>query len=1061
MAPAIIYANQPKDFSLWDAHRDDLKKLYLMDKMPLREVKKEMELKHGFPSDFTESMYETTLREHLKFRKNLKGSDWETIATHLDKRQRRGKESEVAFLGNRLTDKRVAKEVSRHRPAMRDGLATPPLPASIAISTPPAVSPEAVPDTQSPEAPIMSFPRDDDTTAGTMLDIRRISSTVSSSVEIPPNSRYEMCHLLEGQFSPARMKTLTNELAVKLQDLLRVHFHQINTNICQSLEALHQMTGSPMTFGLNSSVGMLLQASHMLSNDDFDKWDLHEPFMVWIELGADRQLLQEFFSMNTPTTIAVWFSLVRDGPQAFVPTDAVAELWFEIGLTIDDGQPIRDNIGWCFDVLDRMSPAGQWKMLNRISQVGEMVFNEDWPKYRSAMLKQQLRNSMADPNLTKTIIDSGVSLPKSISIDWHRSFWDRMRHSFKAINMEAFKELAKVGVQVVPGTTNDSWQVLCHDPNEELRRSSESIKLSQWDVWAEIVSSYDESIKKCVTLVGIAAAASKGLDSLSGYVRGKLHPLLPTKEEVLQIALSYMSDIGIQSIVHVLLQYGVDAEVKGLRNSRVISEVKRLGKHPFRTPTVAAVRRGDIGMVKLLAEYGADFTRRDVAEAIILEKSDIPEGYDCATEYYETLINLLLDFGLNLEQNGTRIMLLAVGLIGYRHKPDYDLIKVLQHRGVKWNKHVSFYTGDFWKGWEWWIEREIDRADLLHLAIRRHCSVEIVRYLLNEGVQMHSRPCEFDGKSILQAALEDPKYRGVELVQLLLDHLEGDRETDPAWPEILELSVRTSMHKMLRIYGDMRLYHYFKGLGAMPPDPTDPTKAQRRFGLVPDLIWFHAKDETIADIWNNGDGFEKLHDEDRDRILIKTIRSGGLSWARILIELGANVNSQTIFYDRLYTPLQQACFDERPLWFIRYLIGKGAKTTFNEDTGYTALHMAAENGWLNLVSLSLENGANVNAIWTPDPDAWIDSWYLVYREVEDILGGEYRQPGFTALDIASAYGRLDVVKFLLNVGGKSASPGQTGFAGALNLAEENQFQGVAMLLRQESAKLGGICEELQ
>ncbi|KAK7953540.1 hypothetical protein PG988_014234 [Apiospora saccharicola] len=119
MPSQIIYANQPKDFSLWDAHKNVLKKLYLMDRLPLREVKKEMELNHGFPSDFT--MYETTLREHLKLRKNLKGSDWEPIATHLEKRLRQGKGSEVHFLGTRLTNKRVAKEVSRHRPAVRDG----------------------------------------------------------------------------------------------------------------------------------------------------------------------------------------------------------------------------------------------------------------------------------------------------------------------------------------------------------------------------------------------------------------------------------------------------------------------------------------------------------------------------------------------------------------------------------------------------------------------------------------------------------------------------------------------------------------------------------------------------------------------------------------------------------------------------------------------------------------------------------------------------------------------------------------------------------------------------
>ncbi|KAK7953541.1 hypothetical protein PG988_014235 [Apiospora saccharicola] len=385
--------------------------------------------------------------------------------------------------------------------------------------------------------------------------------------------------------------------------------------------------------------------------------------------------------------------------------------------------------------------------------------------------------------------------------------------------------------------------------------------------------------------------------------------------------------------------------------------------------------------------------------------------------------------GLDLEQHGTRIILIAVGLIGDRRKTDFDLIKALQHRGVKWNK-VIFDIGDFEE--PWLVDSEVDRADLLHLAIRRHCSVETIRYLLDERVQMHSRPYHLD---------------------------EANKEADPAWPEVLELSVRTRMHHADEIYRDMRLYHYFKQLGAMPPDPTDPIKARRRLGLIPDLIWSRAKNETVADIWNNGDGFEMLYDEDRDRILIKTIRSGDLTWARTLIERGASVNGQTIFDTRLYTPLQQACDNKSPLWFIRYLIGKGGNTTFDEDTGYTALHFAAEEGWLNLASLSLDNHTDINANCTPNRDEYVDDWFLTFQDEDG--QGELLQLDFTPLDLSSAYGRLDVVKFLLNLGGESAVPGETGFYGALNLAEDNNFQGVVMLLEQESEKQGEICEELQ
>lgn len=53
MSSAIIYANQPKVFSLWDDHKNVLRELYLTKKMNLKDVKKVMESDYGFPTTFT------------------------------------------------------------------------------------------------------------------------------------------------------------------------------------------------------------------------------------------------------------------------------------------------------------------------------------------------------------------------------------------------------------------------------------------------------------------------------------------------------------------------------------------------------------------------------------------------------------------------------------------------------------------------------------------------------------------------------------------------------------------------------------------------------------------------------------------------------------------------------------------------------------------------------------------------------------------------------------------------------------------------------------------------
>lgn len=61
-------------------------------------------------------MYETTLRDHLGFRKNLRETDWEAIGTHLE--MRKDKQSEVTFWGDRLNDKKLSRVVKRHHTKM-------------------------------------------------------------------------------------------------------------------------------------------------------------------------------------------------------------------------------------------------------------------------------------------------------------------------------------------------------------------------------------------------------------------------------------------------------------------------------------------------------------------------------------------------------------------------------------------------------------------------------------------------------------------------------------------------------------------------------------------------------------------------------------------------------------------------------------------------------------------------------------------------------------------------------------------------------------------------------
>ena len=48
-ALTIRYANDPKDYSLWDLHKDTFRRLFLTEGRKLKDVKKEMESNFGFP----------------------------------------------------------------------------------------------------------------------------------------------------------------------------------------------------------------------------------------------------------------------------------------------------------------------------------------------------------------------------------------------------------------------------------------------------------------------------------------------------------------------------------------------------------------------------------------------------------------------------------------------------------------------------------------------------------------------------------------------------------------------------------------------------------------------------------------------------------------------------------------------------------------------------------------------------------------------------------------------------------------------------------------------------
>ncbi|KAI1127056.1 ankyrin repeat-containing domain protein [Nemania abortiva] len=206
------------------------------------------------------------------------------------------------------------------------------------------------------------------------------------------------------------------------------------------------------------------------------------------------------------------------------------------------------------------------------------------------------------------------------------------------------------------------------------------------------------------------------------------------------------------------------------------------------------------------------------------------------------------------------------------------------------------------------------------------------------------------------------------------------------------------------------------------------------------LIEYHADDSLICRVIdvtkdvNEGGNLPNA--------LCEAIRQGRWSIAEKLLERGATPDHPV---DRLCRPpLESACMSASvPIEFIVSLIQRGARidtipdhtgvlsydTPFKGRTGisswYTPLSGAASSGKLNVASLLLQYGADVNAFRRSD-----------------------RASERTALDVAASNGRLDMVQLLRDMGGLSADRGITGVDGAIRYATEMGHYGVAEFLRQ-------------
>ena len=326
-------------------------------------------------------------------------------------------------------------------------------------------------------------------------------------------------------------------------------------------------------------------------------------------------------------------------------------------------------------------------------------------------------------------------------------------------------------------------------------------------------------------------------------------------------------------------------------------------------------------------------------------------------------------------------------------------------------------------------------------------SVSMFKYLVGRGASLCPQPGSSQPNSLLIHAVKTGKHRSdiVDIVSYLLETQGGFRDPLPSQPCLFEEcfqdhpSCSHASDKTLDCGLPLFKFLLKRGVPII------------RGGVLGHLIYHKAPLDLIHSVIDSGVDLNAYsgHDRGPEDVLdaafpfhITALQAAAsvddLVLVRRLVDKGAVINLPGKGQIGR-TALQAACLpiplfsqDDTTVALVKFLIDNGAEVNAPAaPCGYTALQAAASAGNLRIATILLDHGADVNA-----PPGEISNR--------------------SALDCAVARGRLDMAKFLLDLGALSAKRGESGYDGAIECAEEYRHWAVVALLREHAKQYTDI-----
>ncbi|KAI0486688.1 ankyrin repeat-containing domain protein [Xylaria cf. heliscus] len=538
-----------------------------------------------------------------------------------------------------------------------------------------------------------------------------------------------------------------------------------------------------------------------------------------------------------------------------------------------------------------------------------------------------------------------------------------------------------------------------------------------------------------VTRAGIHLSAREGIESLRVYLFSRLSHSPAEQDTFVETLLieellrSEQDDYVDFNIVNTLLDYSIGLQKFHLRLSAsvmlcyTIKATNQQGMHSAVCP-----------IIESLIHIGAVIISETMYHAVEAEGI--------------TLLRLLEKYGANFKDHGTKALCTAMRLNNYEAvnlllAMGVDINATLQRDGKEMTV-VALANVDIFEQKTRISPHSV--PPFRHDLNSRVMSCEMLEYLISRNVKLRANPADPDiqhllllvilcGSCIFNVNWEDAYNKA----KVLLDaeHLTNDRQRiAPCLLDACFWQLSTAQLSQRLV-----LMNYLLDHGVLAS----------RSGVVAGLINNSAPENEILKLLDMGVDVNAYSGEHLECYcpakaqytpLQAAAAVGSLNWVRILIQRGADVNRPGKG-ESGRTALQAACACHSfqgysgKIDLIKFLIANGADVNAPpvDCFGVTALQAAVRAGDFEVVLLLLDNGADINAAGP-------------------------KVPGHCALDVSVLWGGLDMVQFFLNLGALSNDRGESGYKGAIYLAEDNDYLPIAGMIRRHALKNGKSGEEL-